>query len=496
MATVERVPVAKVWRPSMAVVLVGVSLAITLPLAYVLNIWQDEAYTLSTTSGTLAHAFHQAVTFEQNAPLYFMLLVLWRHIDGSVFFLRLFSVLCAAATIALTPALARRYVPAIDARLVTVSVALNPFLIWTAVEMRVYAMTVFLSAVLLLTFYDAFLEERPRSIAPVAFAVCCIVALYTQYYLAFVIAGEAVALIVYRPQRLLKFLAIAVLCTIAFAPMLAIVPAEVRNFKGAFIPPRSVVVSAAILADILARYLLPLLVPFAKAVYGLIGVAAIVAAVTGRRTLRRDGNGTILVVTAAAFVAFAVVTYAGGVLILNRHAASLFVPVVLCVFAGFTYVRPAPLRQKLAFGWCAVVTIAAAVALVQTYAHLAKPGDWIRVTAYLHQNERAGEPIAIFEAENALPFAFYYDGGNAIVPVPNGVNYGRYDVAKFAVRNAGQVAATMPHARRLWLIEAGECKAANISFGCDIVDDFVRRHYDTESDAAFYGSRVRLLQAR
>ncbi|HEV7180287.1 MAG TPA: hypothetical protein VGN11_10450, partial [Candidatus Baltobacteraceae bacterium] len=95
MAATQRLSLAGVRSPSLATVAVSISVGLMFVLAYVLNIWQDEAYTLQTTSRGIVYAFHQAVAFEQSAPLYFLALTLWRHINDSVFFLRLFSVLCA-----------------------------------------------------------------------------------------------------------------------------------------------------------------------------------------------------------------------------------------------------------------------------------------------------------------------------------------------------------------------------------------------------------------
>ena len=97
--------------PALAFVAAGINLAITLPLASLLNIWQDEAYTLETTSRGIGYAFAQAVGFEQNAPLYFVVISIWRHLGDGIFHLRLFSVACIAVTVLLTPAIARRYVP-------------------------------------------------------------------------------------------------------------------------------------------------------------------------------------------------------------------------------------------------------------------------------------------------------------------------------------------------------------------------------------------------
>src|SRR3954454_10573537 len=91
--------------------LAGLYLAIALPLAARLDIWIDEAYTLATTGQGLRHALHQALFFEQQPPLYFLLLSLWRMLDGGVFFARLFSVLCGLAALFAVAALSRRWLP-------------------------------------------------------------------------------------------------------------------------------------------------------------------------------------------------------------------------------------------------------------------------------------------------------------------------------------------------------------------------------------------------
>ena len=72
-------------------ILIFVHLIITIPLAYELNVWVDEASTLYNTEHGFIHTFQNVFHTEKQAPLYFILLSLWRDIDASVFFARLFS---------------------------------------------------------------------------------------------------------------------------------------------------------------------------------------------------------------------------------------------------------------------------------------------------------------------------------------------------------------------------------------------------------------------
>ncbi len=470
----------------------GANLALTLPLAAVLNIWQDEAYTLQTTSRGVGYAFHQAIGFEQNAPLYFVAMSLWRHAGDGIFFLRLFSVLCIAATVVLLPGLARRYVPAGDGILVAAVVACNPFAVWAAVELRVYALIVLMSALLLRTFFDAFMEENPRKGAAIAYAACVVVALYTQYYLAFLVAAQAATLLFYNRRAMVSFVLAGGAAALAFAPMLAIVPGQVQNFKSIFAPP-SIVQTCINLAGIGLLYVLPLPIVHAKNAYVVCVVVAVLALTVARPSLKAIGRSPIVAITGFALAFFAVGTYLSGVHVLDRHAASLYVPVTLTVFAVLTTVR-LPSGRRAVLLWSALVMALSVFTLVRTYRPLAKPGDWVRVAAYLQAHEQHGEPIAVFEAENALPLAYYYGGPNRIVPIPHAVDFQRYDIRRFVIHDEAELRAAVPVAGQFWLVTSGECTSANVQFGCHQLEDFVTQRYRIGSDAQFFGTRIRLLE--
>jgi hypothetical protein len=311
-----------------------------------------------------------------------------------------------------------------------------------------------LSALLLLTFSDAFLARSPYKGSAFAYGICCILALYTQYYLGFLIAAQALTLLAYRRQAILRYALCAAAAALAFSPMLAIVPRQVHNFKSAFTPP-TFFGAFKVLFGILAHYLLPLPIPHAKAAYLVLAVGAIATAVAMHRNLRVPDNAAILLITAWTVTFFAVVSYATGVPVYNRHAASLYLPSVLSVFAAFTFLDQSYLRRA-AIAWSCLVLAASTVALGKTYAPLAKPGDWMRLTAYLAAHERPHEPILVFEAENALPLAYYYRGPNRIVAIPASVDFHSYDVTRFVIHDEAEL-------------------------------------YRVESDAAFFDSRLRLL---
>ena len=185
-------------------------------------------------------------------------------------------------------------------------------------------MIILISAALLLTFFDAFLTERPRWSAAAAYALCVAIALYTQYYLAFLIAAQALTVLVYRPRAFVDFALAAGAGALVFVPMLLVVPAQVENFRSAFTPPSSALRSGIALAGILGRYVLPLPIPHAKMIYALLVAGAGIVAAATWRSFTPDGDAPILFMTAIAFITFASALYFGGVNVLIRHAASLY----------------------------------------------------------------------------------------------------------------------------------------------------------------------------
>jgi uncharacterized membrane protein len=133
--------------------LIVVHLAIAVPLAYLLNIWADEASTYYSTQHGLIHALQNAANDEKQAPLYFWLLSVWRLLDGSIFFARLFSVVCSVAAIKVFSGLALRMLQPRAALLATAFFALHPFLFWASTETRVYSLVILLSAALVSLFW-------------------------------------------------------------------------------------------------------------------------------------------------------------------------------------------------------------------------------------------------------------------------------------------------------------------------------------------------------
>ena len=474
------------------------NLAIVVPLAFILNVWQDEAYSISTTSGSLAHTIHQAIFFEQNPPFYFVALWFWRHVSEGYAWGRFLSIAATTATIGIVPALARRYVPLIPAAYVTLVVAFNPLTIWAAVEMRSYALAMLLGALVMLTAYDAFAGAGPRWRGLLAFVLVGAISAYTQYFILFLVAGCGIVLACLRLWKALaRYVAAGVAMLVLFVPMLLILPTQLSAFRGAYVGPANLLVSFEQLGKIFFLQILPIdELPHRALVGAVIVVVAGVALFLGRKQLRGGGPFLAPALLAASGIVYAIAVYALGAHFGFRYGAFLFVPAVLTVFSVPGWLAQ-PARQRTVIAMTAVLVAISAVALANTYRAGAKAGDWRRVAAYLGANVKGSEPIVVFQAENAVPLAYYYRGPGRIVALPHPVNFESYDVAQFVVHDAGDVRATLARVgnpSEIWLVEAGGCRSLNVRYGCGVVEAYVAAHYRTVEERRFYRATVRLLR--
>jgi hypothetical protein len=493
--------------------LVALHLSITVPLARALNVWTDEAYSLHTTSAGVGHALRSAVSFELQPPAYFVVLAAWRAIDPSPTFARMLSVLFAAATLLILAPLARRLLPAPGAPLVVAAAALNPFLVWAAVEIRAYAMIVLLSALVMLLFAEVFLapDPRPRPTGVAAMAAAAAALVYTQYYGALLLTAGAAALAAARRWRALASYLISMAAVLVLVSPLALsLPASPATGDAG--PLGSRVVSAAgQMLHRLEEYLIPVvtLLDSGKTASGrstvaelglkLAFVGAFAAAVAGsaavRRFLMTDRGLASVVTTAALALQFAaLMAWVGPLYVDTRHTAALFVPALACSAAVFAAI---PSRLALA-GWLAVSLGASIPRLVADYRPLAKPGDLARVARFLAAREQPGEPVFVFPCENVLGLRFHYEGRNALVPIPREPSLVEYDPRTFAVENAGDVeralASRPRRAGHAWLVLEPSRSHMGVPNGREIVEAYVQKRCVVESEERFErGTRVLYL---
>ncbi len=481
--------------PTMAVAVLY--LAIAVPLAVTLNLWRDECYSLATTALPLREIAQRAITFEQQPPLYFVLLGLWRAIDAAPVFARLLSVLCGLLTMLIVARLSIRFAPSVPPALTAALVAFNPWLILAAVEIRPYALAILWSALLMLTFSDAFLPDdatpEPWRLRPgriVRFAVVALAALYTQYYLGFILLAAGVGLLVLRDWRRVRaYVAGMVAVAICAIPIIGWLPAQIASN----VPPTTGHPGLGEIARYglaLFRYIAPIRTPHHErwiAVFAMLPAAAILLPGARRRYFGRPHNVWLFAFALVLSIIIAVLRTKLPAATLNpTHTLFLLVPGIVM----FVSVLAAAAPRALVGVSCAVLLLYDGLALVQEYGPLAKLGDAQRVAQYLAHHEHPGEPIFVVPNENVMPLRWYYHGPNELVPLPGEPSVTTFSIPSLAIPNVDTVAAAITrhaHGGPFWVYREPVPTYMGVSFGPEYLTQYLSAHDSATEHRDFYG---------
>lgn len=492
--------------------IVALHLAITLPAAYYLNIWVDEASSLYATEQGFWFAFQNAAAEQKQAPLYFWILSLWRSIDGSIFFARLFSIICSVIAINLFAGLASKVADRPGAVLLTAFFGLHPFLIWASVEIRVYSLVILLSIILIRTFIDAFWNGEGRTkYAEIWFLLAVIVALYTNYYLGFLVAGLFAALVFTGRWREVRRSALLMTAAaVAFVPMVFEMFAEFSSKTGGFLEVRTVPEGVRILWHHFLTFVFPTeifpgpeqtMASYFRLWIMRAAFPMTVVAVIWRRKKLTSLTLSFGVVTSVVGV-FLLIAYflVGGVYIHIRHASVLFVPLLMMLAslaADLSRGLPEIRKKAMIIAGAIVLIPVFAYAYSAIYPNMTKRGDWARVAEFIEANESPNEPIVTFEAFDALALPYYYRGGNRILPDENYFDFslqGPVGSPESMVRQNNFVISEIPEGTSaFWLVVNEYCTATE---ACRPLENYVQSNYTIDIEKEFYLVKVYRLKAR
>jgi uncharacterized membrane protein len=513
----DREAIAALLRHRFVAFPIILHLAIALPLAYVLNIWMDEASTLYSTQNGFFHTLSNASTDERQAPLYFIVLSVWRMFDDSIFFARLFSILSSTLAVFFFHRLARNYFDEFAANFITVLFSIHPYLIWASVEIRVYSTVILLSILLLFFFTEGFFNEegvsgkdaKKQRKAQIFYVVTAIVALYTNYYLGFLLVGGFAALIVLRRFQAARsyFLKMLIVGT-CILPLLWIIRQQFAMNTSGFTEEKSIVEGLRILWNHAFTLTFPIdpapnVAPSAITVTRIwfLGLSAAIIILFLLKDRFRAANEKVLMFGTVALVIskflFAAYFLLGTEFIAFRHVTVLFAPLIL--FLG--------LLVKSVFPGKALILFTVLLALLfpyskiyKQYPNFSKRGDWARVAQFIEQNEKPNQPIIVFQNYDALSLPFYYKGVNQILPDENFFHWRVEDSLSnenaFKSQIAFVISEIPPDVQEIWVATEEVCQDAKTSPACRPLENFLEANYTVIETKDFYLERLRLLRKK
>ncbi len=515
--------VPKKGLPKYFYILPFLHLMIVLPLAYYLNIWADEGSTLYTTQNGFFQTLQNTLQDEKQAPLYFLLMSLWRSINDSIFFARLFSMICSLISIGILFDLVRKIWNEKIAAFAAFFFSIHPYLIFVSLEIRGYALMVLLSLLLIKLFFTGHLErrktevERQRIITnkQILFITVATFSLYTNYYLGFIlVALFAILMVLERWRAAAKYFWQMLIVGVLIIPLIWAIKMQFAINTGGYFPSTNWIEGLKMIWNHFLTFVLPteIYTPENQTFISFVRVWLVrVAGLTAVIVLlfkRRIFNGRVLIFGTLSAVIFGFLYLAYFLLsvfyIEIRHAAVWFASVYLlmtAVLAELFHYERREIKKSIgiyAVGVLAVVLLSFYIyGIYAIYPNLTKRGDWARVGRFIEQNEKANQPVIVFPNYDAINLPYYYAGKNKILPDENFFKWdyeAEFGSADSQTKQTEYVVSTIPErAEEIWLVTEDGCQRTK---ACLPLEKFVKENYTIIETTDFYKERVRLLRKK
>jgi len=482
-------------------------LAITITLAKIENIWIDEGFSLHTTQYGVGQAIRRAMSFEEQPPMYFALLSLWRKINASYFFARLFSVICIFLSLVIFTNISHKLINDLHPAWITAVIAFNPFIIWAATELRCYAFVILMATLLGQFFWEGYLSEPPKERAKWYYALCALIALYTFYFLGFLLIANACALIILKRWRALRtYLLSMVLVALGFAPFIWVVLHQVSVATTTAVGELTLWEGLTWVGRTVLFFLLlihsddpSLLLTLAR-----IAVLGVVLGIVGYKLRQKphhsffppEARAYLTILTVLFFAHTGVVTFLGPLSLYYRYLLYILPSLFGGVFLGVS-----ALGGKKGVIACACLMLCVGIAGDLVKFPRIKLGDWARVAAYIMHAEQPEQPILLYCSDAALPFQAHYAGINTIMPtIPQKMNFDKFDLYDCIIQDVTELAQVFSNALNesssFWLITDTNTSYRGVGYSHTLLIDYINEKYSIVTTKNFYGSTVRFVQKK
>ena len=472
-----------------------------------LNISNDEIFSLDTTSNNLSGVIRQSYNFEGQPPVYFILLSIWRNIDSSVFFGRLFSVLFVGLSAFVFYKFVRLITNEYCSRWIIILFLLNPYTVWTALEIRLYSFLLFISLTSIYFLLSYYIKGKSKYLY--LFIFSCLVGLFTQYLYVYLIVAFSFAVLVFRGWKaFFKFFLYMLPLGLLFLYSLLhttdpMALAYINSITNSF-TERILMVLHSPQNLILGMHLL-LVERIIRWAYLLLFILLI--SYTYIRWYKNNKlENTIYfksfnAILLTAFILLSMVSAFFAITKLDFHDRYLTIafPLFISVFLLFqTYPL---LKRSLIFGTLAVLYI---VMLIPQYRYQVKEYDTRSLTKYIAKIEKKDEPICFYHKVLSLQFKFNYNGKNTLVPLPDALKFDSSYLSKIkdTLDLRQSIERANPNSKSYLLIT--DRTQPNFENDADVkmLNSYLPDHYHITLDTLFYGHtkdfplRIRRLEKK
>ena len=481
-------------------------LAITFTLLLVFSftefIWVDEGYSLMTSSRSLGYAFEKSLTFELQPPLYYVLLSLWRDINSSIPFAKLFSVLLLMASAFPLKALLKIHFGSRH-QVFTMIFLSNLIILNFALEIRYEMLVILLVIILEYLFHISYLASPTKIRLRVFYIIVSILGVYTQYYFSFILIANFILLLFYRKKSVSIYLLDMIWPVLSLVFVFPYLQFQLNQsqtlcemdvsglyyFKFIYYS----------LEDILLQFF-PFFKPLIKFIYHpffFAGFFVILFVLNWKYKISNPLKGLYFFKLILLMAMYAVLSTLLNVNTLwIRYYTVMFI--ALWIFL-FSIINMIPYDK-----WVYILSVSLILLslgyFVQDKIRNPKGEDHVQIAHYLMEHEMSRENIFVYRNEIPIALNRVYEGKNKIIPIPEKVTpEDTYDLTDWRIKDYSQVDSIFQRHRTpyLWLItedntfeESRYC----IDFNDDILNRYISDHFEIVSEKAICGLDVRKLK--
>jgi mannosyltransferase len=385
---------------------------------HVQSFWFDEAVTVRLLHGSFGHMLSSIGGSESTPALYYALAWVWTRVFGhGEVGLRSMSALAGTLFVPVAYAAGKELASRRTAVVIAALAAFNPLLIWYSQEARSYSLLVLLAGLSFLLFARLMREQTDGTLA--LWTVASALAIATHYFAAFVVAPEALWLLLRARDRRRPAVAIGVLLGVGGA-LLPLLLRQRELDSTSFITDSSIVKRLVLVAkQFVVGYSSPLQVLVVVLAACLVVVAF--GLVYARAVERERTAARVAAVIGLTGVAIPLVlAIAGADYLDTRNLLAAWLPLMLVLAVGLGARRAGRTGLVATAGLCAI-------GLFVSIAVWANP-------SYQRENDRG---VARALGPVTVPRAIVVSPASASVPI--GLYTGGFSPTPFPVREVDEV---------------------------------------------------------
>ena len=421
-------------------IIIGVQFILLCIFAFYCSMLWDEGYTLKTSLFPIADITKIAIGFEGQAPLYYLILGIWRTINDSFFFARLFSILLTSISTFFIFKICKLNLSTRSSYLCVLLFILNPFTWFIGINLRYYALLLLFSLVVYYLFYQIFILGKVSIARLSLFSFVTTLGLLVQYYFpVFSMSLFIIVLIKYRSKIKLYLLSMILPLGMFLFLVFTILPQQIAVYDKLDVENTSSIVFRVIN---FIRYLFKNTfglfevnhIKFLEIIY--IAIIIFILLFLVKNVIRSGniiGKKNLLIISFMYLFFFIIAEVLGYHTIKIWHVVPLYALSLIFIFQQLTLLKNRRLFKII----ISCIFTFYILGSINAYKFV-RPISYEKVSEYLNDKNKERLPVVVYPNKFALYFDHYIESAK-VVQVPQLNYYGKFGHSQWTLNNQSEV---------------------------------------------------------